>query len=195
MNSSLKHNRYGFAAIIVGGAGLLYPLAVYWSLGRVPAMVLVALALTVAVGRLLLLRRSTAARALAPALVLVLITLSVLAFFDTSAATLAYPVLMNAAMAIGFGLSLLRPPSLVECFAALTEPSPSENARAYMRKVSAVWCMFLTLNTGVSAATALGGDLDLWAFYNGFLSYVLMGALFFVEWLVRRRVQQQEVRT
>lgn len=192
MNSSPKPNRPGFAVIVLGGAGLVYPFAVYLSVGRVPAGALVTVALAVVAGRLLLLRRSAAARALVPALAVVLGATLALAFADTAIAALAYPVLMSAAMAAAFGLSLLWPPSLVECFAALTQLSPSDSARAYMRKVSAVWCLFLAMNAGISAATALAGDLALWTLYNGLLSYVLMAVLFGAEFLVRRRVQRRD---
>lgn len=192
MTSSPKPNRPGLAALFLGGAGLVYPFVVSLSLGRVPAGALVITAMAVVVGRLLLLRRTAAARALVPALAAVLAATSAMAVFDGAMAALAYPVLMSAAMAAAFGLSVRWPPSLVECFAALTQPSPSDKARAYMRKVSVVWCVFLTANAGFSAMTALAGDVRVWAVYNGFVSYVLMAALFGGEWLIRRRVQRHE---
>jgi uncharacterized membrane protein len=58
-----------------------------------------------------------------------------------------------------------------------------------MRRVTVVWFVFLLGNATVSAATAVHGDMALWTLYNGLVAYLLMGLLFAVEFLVRRRVQ------
>lgn len=185
-------NRAGPAIAVLGILGLAYPFAVYLSLGRVPAGALVLAALALVAGRLLMLRRAAAARALAPCLALVLAATAALGLADAATAALAYPVLMSLGMAAAFGLSLLRPPSLVECFAALTEPAPNDAARAYMRRVTLVWSLFLAANAGLSAATALSGDMALWALYNGLISYLLMGGLFAAEYAIRRRIRARE---
>lgn len=186
-------NRPGPTALVLAGLGMAYPFAVYLSLGRVPAGAVVVAALALVAGRLFLLRRAAAARALMPALALVFAATAGLGLVDAQRAALAYPVLMSLGMGAAFGLSLVRPPSLVECFAALAEPDPSPAARAYMRKVSLVWCLFLCANAAASAFTAYLGDMAVWTLYNGLVSYLLMGALFAVEYAVRRRVRAAEV--
>lgn len=185
-------SRPGFAFLLLGGLGLVYPFAVYLSLGRIPAGVLVCAALALVAGRLLGLRRTAAARALVPALLLVCTATACLALAGAEVAALAYPVIMNLGFSAAFGLSLVRPPSLVECFAALSEPSPGPAARTYMRRVSLVWCLFLAVNAGISLLTLLSGDRALWALYNGLISYLLMGCLFAAEYTVRRRVRARE---
>jgi uncharacterized membrane protein len=189
MNSS--SNKAGFATILLATLGASYPFVVYFALGRVPTGALVLVALALAVGRLVAVRGSASASALLPPLAAVAIATAGLGVLSAEVAAKAYPVLMSLAFAAAFGLSLLKPPSLVEVFAALSksEPAPSPQARAYMRRVSVVWFGFLLANAAASAATALWAETWAWALYNGFLSYVLMGVLFAGEWLVRCRVR------
>jgi 3-hydroxymyristoyl/3-hydroxydecanoyl-(acyl carrier protein) dehydratase len=52
--------------------------------------------------------------------------------------------------------------------------------------VTLVWTVFFLLNGLLALALALGGDLKAWTLYNGFLAYILMGALFAGEFLYRR---------
>jgi uncharacterized membrane protein len=54
-----------------------------------------------------------------------------------------------------------------------------------MRKVTVVWLGFFLTNAAISAATAIGGSLETWTLYNGFISYVIMGVLFVSEWILR----------
>lgn len=185
-------NRPGLSVVVLAALGLAYPFAVYLSLGRIPAGALVLVALILVAGRLWALRRTASAHALMPALVMVFAVTGILGLVKSETAALAYPVLMSLGMAAAFGLSLLRPPSLVQCFAALAEPDPSPAARAYMRKVSLVWSLFLGANAAVSAFTAYLGDMAVWTLYNGLVSYLLMGGLFAVEYAVRRRVRARE---
>lgn len=187
-------NRPGLFAVVLAALGLAYPFAVYLSLGRVPAGALVLAALTLVAGRLWVLRRTASAHALTPALVMVFAITGILGLAKSETAALIYPVLMSLGMATAFGLSLLRPPCLVQCFAALTEPDPCPAARAYMRKVSLVWSLFLCGNAAVSAFTVYLGDMAVWTLYNGLVSYLLMGTLFAVEYAVRRRVRAREAR-
>jgi uncharacterized membrane protein len=89
-----------------------------------------------------------------------------------------YPVAVNAGMLSLFGLSLFRPPSMIERFARLKEPELPVEGIQYTRKLTQIWCLFFVANGGIATWTALGPSQKLWSFYNGFLSYVLMGLLF-----------------
>ena len=184
--------RPGVLVLVLGGLGLAYPFVVYGALGRVPAAALVVAALTLVAGRLILLRRAAGARSLLPALLAVFAITAGLGLMEAELAARLYPVVMSLGMAAAFGLSLLGGPSLVEGFAALTEPDPSASARAYMRQVTKVWCGILVVNAGLSGLTALSGDLALWTLYNGLLSYLLMGTVFAEEYAIRRRVRARE---
>lgn len=96
-----------------------------------------------------------------------------------------YPAAVNVGMLALFGLSLIRPPSMVERFARLAEPDLPEAGIVYTRRVTAVWCVFFVGNGVVAAYTALFASRETWAWYNGFLAYLLMGVLFAGEWVFR----------
>lgn len=95
------------------------------------------------------------------------------------------PALINGALLAAFGASLWKGPSLVETFARLqtSELSPAE--LAYCRTVTKVWCAFFALNAAVIVWLALACTPALWATYTGCVSYVLLGIVFSVEYVVR----------
>lgn len=98
-----------------------------------------------------------------------------------------YPAAANAGMLLLFGITLRQPPSMVERFARLREPDLPAAGVAYTRRVTQVWCVFFVFNGAIAAWTALAASRAAWAAYNGFIAYLLMGALFAGEWIVRRR--------
>lgn len=106
---------------------------------------------------------------------------------------LLYPVVINLVTAIVFGLSLIYPPTLIERIARRTHPDLDARGVAYTRQVTKIWFSFSLINSIVSLTTVLYGDLQLWALYNGLISYVLMGILFAGEFIVRqiRRYRNQ----
>lgn len=159
---------------------LLYPFWAHWGLthwGVGPVAGLLAL---LALGRALFSRdpMTLASGVLALALAAVGFTT------DRDEALLFYPVLMNALGLVLFASSLRSRP-IIERFARMKHPDlPPEGVR-WCRKVTVVWCVFFVLNGTAALATVLSGDRDLWALYNGFVSYLFMGLLFAGEWLLR----------
>lgn len=100
-----------------------------------------------------------------------------------------YPVMLSAALLGVFAFSLWRPPTVVERIARLAEPDLPPAGVAYTRKVTLAWCGFFVFNGAVSLATTLWGSEQAWVLYNGLLSYLLMGAFFGAEWLLRQRMR------
>ncbi|RAU20814.1 hypothetical protein CU669_16200 [Paramagnetospirillum kuznetsovii] len=174
--------------MILAVLGAAYPLMVYLLLGRVPALAIVMMALALVGARLGVVRGAAATRFLVPILIAVAVATGGLALADATLAALAYPILMSLGMAAAFGFSLRDGPSLIELFASLTNPDPSPSARRYMRKLTMVWTAFLVANAMISGLTLAWGDTVIWALYNGLISYILMGALFVGDVLVRRRL-------
>ena len=172
-------------AAVFGVLTAAYPLLVYAGLGRLEPRHLAWLLAGLALARALISRQAFwwAAAAGAGGLALVggvgnaLLPLKL------------YPVLVNAVFLTVFGVSLLHPPSAVERLARLTEPDLPAAARPYTRRVTQAWCVFFLVNGLLALATALWASNDVWALYNGLISYGLMGTLFGAEWLVRRRVR------
>jgi uncharacterized membrane protein len=99
---------------------------------------------------------------------------------------LLYPVVINLIVAGSFGMSLLYPPSLIERIARRMKHNLDERGIAYTRQVTKIWFIFCLMNAGASLLTAIHGDVKIWALYNGFISYILMGSLFIVEYSVRQ---------
>ncbi len=181
-------------AALAFAIGVLYPAIVYFSLDRLPPGVLIALALGALALRAVA-SRGEDGRLLVSLLALVAVFISAFAIADQMLAIKAYPVLMSLSAAAMFGASLLYPPSLIERIARLRGIVPDGPAQAYMRRLSGIWLAFLIANAAISAAVSVWGDMDLWALYNGLLSYLLIGALFFGEmllrdWIVRRMVSR-----
>ena len=99
-----------------------------------------------------------------------------------------YPAAMNAGMFSLFALSLKRTPTMIERFARLEEPDLPPAGVRYTRDITIVWCVFLACNAAIALYTALWTSREVWAFYNALLAYVLMGALFAGERLLRRHL-------
>lgn len=102
-----------------------------------------------------------------------------------------YPALISVLMLGVFGYSLLYPPTVIERLARLTEPNLPADAVIYIRKVTVVWCIFFTLNALIALWTVFFASMAVWTFYNGLLSYLLMGLLFAVEFVVRFFVKKR----
>lgn len=135
-------------------------------------------------------RRAPLGLVLAPAAVAVV--MGGMMLWDAHRAARFYPVFMNAAMLAAFAASLVRGPSMIERLARIGEPDLPEAGVRYTRKVTIVWCAFLLLNGLVALWTALYATLEVWTAYNGLIAYLLMGALFGGEFLVRRIVRARE---
>jgi len=101
---------------------------------------------------------------------------------------LLYPASISCSMLILFGVTLLKPPTMVERFARLREPDLSPAGVRYTRRVTEAWCVFFVCNGAIAIYTALAASREVWALYNGFIAYILMGTLFAGERAVRRRM-------
>jgi uncharacterized membrane protein len=97
-----------------------------------------------------------------------------------------YPVAMSTLFFISFAYTLKHRPSMIERFARLRYKKLPAKAGPYCKKVTLVWCGFFLLNGLFALYTALFGTLELWTFYNGFLSYIFMGGLFLGEFIFRQ---------
>jgi uncharacterized membrane protein len=171
---------------------LLYPLAVWVGLARWGTNVLAPLLVTVFTLRLILLRGKLRQQMwLGKALAIVGILLALASWvLKQSHWLLYYPVLVNVLLLLLFAYSLFAPPTVVERLARITEPQLDTAGVAYTRKVTQVWCGFFIVNGAIALATCLSGDITLWTLYNGGISYLLMGALMGIEWIVRKRVRR-----
>jgi len=119
---------------------------------------------------------------------IILVAISVL--LRETSMLLYYPVAVNVLLFILFFSSLRAQQSLVERLARLSEPDLSAAGVVYTRRVTQVWCGFFLVNGSFALYTCLKGDVALWALYNGGISYLLIGLLMGMEWIVRKRQQR-----
>lgn len=116
-----------------------------------------------------------------------------------------YSVVISATMLFVFGSSLIFEPNIIFRFACLGDKtikgsSFEKQVYKYCKKVTIVWCIFFILNGSVSAITALydfgSEELNdrIWSVYNGGISYVLMGLLFTVEFIIRKIVDKKMIK-
>jgi uncharacterized membrane protein len=180
-------SRIVFFLLFVG-----YPIIVYFGLRFFEARVVAPILVLVALARWLMSRRVDGVGAQMPQTKIVIgasIVLALATELTNSQVYLEYyPLCMNVAMFTMFFGSLIRPPSVVERIARLSDPDFPEHAVAYTRKVTVVWCLFFVFNGSMALATVLVSDLAIWAIYNGVVSYALMAMLFVGEYLLRDRL-------
>lgn len=162
-----------------------YPVLVYLGLAHAEPRALALLLVGLAVARFVVARSQQAVGLALAGLLLAALT----AWSNQLLPLKLYPVAVNAALLLLFGLSLWKGPTVVERLARLQEPQLDVQGVAYTRRVTQIWCGFFVLNGSLALVTALWASESVWALYNGLIAYGLMGLLMGGEWLVRRRVR------
>ena len=131
------------------------------------------------------------------ALVALMLLCGGLAFFADNIMFLKfYPVMVSLSLLSFFAFSLWKKPSFAFRLANLGDKtlrtSPERFfVERYCDRVTLVWCIFFILNASIAFATALVGSDRIWSLYNGLISYILIGILFAVEFMVRKMMQKK----
>lgn len=170
--------------------GLFYPAAIYlalhWFEPRTIALIVAALLLLRWRDRASLLLAGLSA--VSHGILGILVALCAVAWFANNETMLRlYPAIMSLGMLTLFGLTLRHPPSMIERFARLRHPDLPPAGVLHTRQATYAWCGFFAANSAVAAWSAVTSSREVWALYNGFIAYLLMGVMFAAEWLVRRR--------
>jgi uncharacterized membrane protein len=179
-------------ASIFGTLGALfviaYPLYVYFGLKHLSTRTL-ALGLAALLGTGLLFRLNGPRRehALVAARVpIALVALLLFAsFFDDPRLVLALPVVTNALFLTHFAASLRSMP-IAERFARAHDGDLSAAQIAYCRGLTMAWIVFFVVNGAVCGALALFAPVAWWTLYTGLLSYVALGAMVAIEYVIRK---------
>jgi uncharacterized membrane protein len=177
--------------ILIAVVGVSYPFAVYFGLQILPPVLIGLTLMGFLSVRLFLFRHEHNRHIEKIALVLSLLLVALLLVFDSLLAIKSYPITISLSLAAVFGYSLIHPPCAIERIARLMEPNLNDKGVAYTRKVTIVWIIFFLINASISLMTAVWGDLEVWTFYNGFLSYLCVGIVFGLEFIVRQFVKKQ----
>ena len=107
-----------------------------------------------------------------------------------------YSVVINLTLLFVFGSTLFIKPNIIFRFATLADKkilgSTYENqVKNYCKNVTLVWCCFFILNGTIATYTTFCCSREIWAIYNGGISYALMGTLFAVEFIIRKIVDSR----
>jgi uncharacterized membrane protein len=108
------------------------------------------------------------------------------ALTNSELALRCYPALVNVGLLVSFGATLVRPPSMIERFARMHLPEITPRVAAHTRRVTQLWCAMFVLNGVLALYTALACSREVWAAFNGLISYLLVGTLIVGEWIYRR---------
>ena len=167
---------------------LAYPFLIYWGLQHFAAAKLLPLILVILAMRWIVGGQSYERYLLLGILgALLLVVLA----WGSQLGLKFYPVMVNLGFFLLFAGSLIYPPPIVERLARLRSPELPPEGIVYTRKVTWVWCGFFVANGLIATYTAVWASDEFWVLYNGFVAYLLIGLLAGGEWLVRRRVVNQ----
>lgn len=170
-------------------AAITYPFAMYAALRfgapRVAALGLLVLIVPLAVMRL---RRWNTAevRGIAGVPVLTAALLLVSAVLNSKGLVLIIPSVINVVLLVAFAGTLWSSRPMVERFARLQDADLSPDEVTWCRLWTWLWIVFFGLNASIAGVLAAREALDAWAVYNGGIAYALMGAMFTVEFVVRK---------
>ena len=178
--------------IVLAIAFVIYPFLIYFGLSHIGLHGIAAFFIAIALARFLVFHKgpknSPLVYGLLASLGLVIIVSAIALLSHSPEPFRYYPVSMNLAMFILFTITLLKPPSMIQRFAELYQGELPPQGIQYTRNVTKVWCAFFVLNGSIALYTAVFTDLAIWTLYNGMIAYLLMGALFLGEMMVRRYV-------
>lgn len=167
---------------------LASPWVLYWTLSQqrvgVAAAVLIGWVVVRTIPVLVAARREQRVAALQlPAIALVFVVLGWVSNNGT------WLLVLPSATQATFGLAFLRSLSgtpLIEHFARMMKPELGAPQIAHCRRWTLIWGIYLVALAAVGLALARWATLSVWTVYVGVVSYVLVGALFAVEYLIRK---------
>lgn len=95
-----------------------------------------------------------------------------------------YPVIVNSFIFCVFFSSVFCEETIIQKVAKKMDGELTDFSRNYTRKLTYVWCIFLFVNLSISFATVFMSP-KVWELYNACISYIALGVMFGVEYIVR----------
>lgn len=181
----------GVLAVIIGLITVAYPFVIYFGIQRYSPRHIAVLLLIIFTLRLVFFNKQGNFLKSLPLLAGGSIIALLVIIAGNPIFLLYHPVMINLSGLLVFATSLRWGPPMIERFARMQEPDLPEAAIGYCRKVTKVWVAFFVCNGSIALATAIYGDIKLWTLYNGLISYILIGMLFAIEFVVRIRFKRR----
>ncbi len=184
--------------LIVVGALLIYPVAIYFADDYLSPSVLMAGLLLLLAARLLVAAWINqtmrfwsiclAAIILVAALVVPLLMPNIKLMYLR-----LYPMLLTLLVFAFFFGSLFTRMPLAERLARMEHHELPPQGIIYTRHLTWIWCGVLLCNALVSLYTAIGTSFEAWSLYNGVIVYFLFGGVFVCEYIVRTYLRRKWV--
>ena len=95
-----------------------------------------------------------------------------------------YPIIVNSFIFCVFFSSVFCEETIIQKIAKKMDGELTDFSRNYTRKLTYVWCIFLFVNLSISFATVFMSP-KVWELYNACISYIALGVMFGVEYIVR----------
>lgn len=124
----------------------------------------------------------------------ILITLFVILLFHYTQIFIVkfYPVCANLTVFLVFFISCFKEETVIQKFARAIEGKLSDAALKYTRVLTYIWAGLTFFNFVISFISVFIST-KIWALYNGLISYLLIGTLFFVEYIVRIILKKKNI--
>ena len=118
-------------------------------------------------------------------LILGILLITALTYFQNPLFLKLYPVLMNMGITMLFSLSLRQKP-LIQFFAERMGHELTSDMKTYTRKATIAWAVFMATLTIISLTTVFMSDF-VWTLFNGCIAYILIALMFGAEYCYRRQ--------
>lgn len=178
--------------LAIGLITLVYPFWVYWGLQRFEAKYLALAAVFIYLLRILTVAKTRQTRIMA------LLGAAALAFvawaFNSPTLLKLVPAFISVSLLVFFSYSLFRPPTFPARMALKEEGFLNDYLIQYTDLVTKAWIGFFAFNACVSLYTAFYSSQEMWALYNGLISYFLIAAIFSVEYSYRLLVVKKRLK-
>ena len=169
-----------FTLLFLGYPALVYFGTLHFSPRIVSLIIILCLIL-----RLILSSENRLAKIVFPATLIGLTLCVVSALLDNEVYIQYLPVIYSGLFFLAFSATILHPPSMIEVFARAIAPRLSLAEISYCKTITFIWILFFAINGLISAITVCCATFKFWAYYNGFVSYIVMFLIFTSEFLYR----------
>ena len=103
-----------------------------------------------------------------------------------------YPPICDFVIFLCFFISLFAKETIIQKFARLSGDKLKPQTLIYTRIVTYIWAVFTFLIFIISVWTIFQSD-RVWLIFNGIISYILVGVLFGIEYLIRIILKKRKI--
>ena len=111
-----------------------------------------------------------------------------------------YPIAITLVFLVTFAVPLIKGKPIITRFAMMMDPAiETHPGRGILERcclgLNIAWCVHLVISLGINIAISFGSTLEVWTIYNAVISYLVMGLLialqFLVIWLANRKADRK----